>query len=491
MFSQIVSRTLTSPNWGLKTRWILLATLITYVVLWLVSFQELVASDPLFYSMRAFSITQGEALGTYESHIIGDHQAFNHRIGLLYPVAWLYQLLGVSVLSTHLWSLLTTLIIIVVVWCAGLNQIAKISSMIFCLTSVPLFDAATSLYPDISATAFMALSSLILYKRESYCSQKTGWGYSPLAVIFLFVAFLTKLSAYWMLPLWILIFSIDISQKRWNLLRKFYLPALLTGLALGLGYLGYYVLIEGEAFARITAIQSGSDVHFRDWDKRLWPNLTIYPLGVLLLNYGIVFILSLFSLLVLPKTLRFWAYYTVFCLFFFWFGSVSIKSYYLLPRVPRYILPALPGMIILASHFISQISRKLIVNTRYYQQLSIILLVAFVLPPFTKFLPILLITSDIRSAESLPFYFGYSLPNFVTIVYAGDVSKEKYIQEFDRILLVINKPLSEYIERIYEVSHFDDLIQQTDSIKLYDSNNIYVYEPSCKTCFIEHLYLSQ
>ena len=193
--------------------WLLLALLL-FIALWLLYPQEFIASDPWAYSQYAFEVSQNFDLG--ENHV------FHHRIAVTLPVAFLYAIFGVNIITTNLWPLGSALLVVIVVWCALPDNRSKIIGAALCLTSVPLFKASMALYPDIIATAFMALSTLVLFNRKRFVQAHRTWLVAPLAAIFLlFLAFLAKESSYWVLPLWAMAFVADVRENdRTTLLRR-------------------------------------------------------------------------------------------------------------------------------------------------------------------------------------------------------------------------------------------------------------------------------
>ena len=206
--------------------------------------QEFIASDPWIYSKIAHGIA--------ENFDFGSNSIFNQRLGVVIPVAISYSLFDVNILSTNLCSLIATLTIIIIVWIALPDAKSKIISLVLSLISVPLWKYSSSLYPDIIATSFMAGSTLILMRRDHHNSIIIG----IIGVLSLFLGFLAKELAYWVLPLWVFALYEDVRNrtfyKKW---KTFYLPAFMSALILCIFYLVFCYIIWDDPLAHFKAVQ--------------------------------------------------------------------------------------------------------------------------------------------------------------------------------------------------------------------------------------------
>lgn len=478
----------------------LLSVLLGLLLLWAFTPQEYVASDPGNYSRRAFNILQNGDLGS--SHVFG------HRLAVTLPVALFYTLFGVNILATNVWPLIAVIVLTVTVWLALPDKRSKCLGVVLCLLCVPLLDSAVVLLPDIIAAAFMGLSSLVLFKRRSALQEdRRRWLLVPLAAVsLLFFAFLAKMSAYWVLPLWALALVADVKDEDTvKMLRRFYLPAVVTGVALGAGYLLFCEMIWGDPLARFESINALTAHHLWDWDKQnlneMVKRITVSPIRLLLAQYGSIVILAFLGLILSPPDLRPWAHYTVLCILFFWFGSTSFTQYEPMPLVDRMTLPALPGILVLAGFAASRLrvasERIPIVNNT----VPVLLVVGIAALPFAKHVEslrerplaethamamvrqevtsnpdkrFLLLCSDQKSPRSLSFYFGYTYPAnlYVTDPQRVDIGQVSCYKAF----VFVHKQRSCFLESAYGHRHFDEGIQALRLPVAYREGDVALYQ---------------
>lgn len=463
-------------------------------------------SDPWEYSLRAFKIA--------ESADFRGHRFFDHRLSLTVPTAVAYKLFGVNIYTTNLLPLISSLLIIITVWLALPDGKGRMIGTIFCLTSVPLFKSSVELRPDIIAGAFMALSFYLLLLRNRITRHKRGITAICLPIVsvtLLFIAFLAKLSAYWIAPLWVWAFINDLkSDRKAVLLRCFYGPALITGICLASGYLLFCKLIWNDPFARLKAVQALTGVHLWSWDKAsslaILKRLTISPVGLLVRQYGVpIIVLAFLAPLVASKPVMPWALYALSCLFFFWFGSTSYTRYEPMPLLDRMTLPVLPAFIILAAHLTSRFSvtsgRPAWINST----IPVLLVIAVNGFSFAQHLKtwkgkdlpeaeaisivqqeteknpekqFLLICSDLRSPESLAFYFGYRYPENLRVLSFGELT-----QAFDQtsyVFVFINRNCSRFLEEAYGKRHFDTEIDALSLPIVFSSGSIVLFRTDDK-----------
>ena len=294
----------------------------------------------------------------------------------------------------------------------------------------------------------MTLSTLFLGRREHYLSVKLGWLYPAFAVFCLFLAFLAKLSAYWVAPVWIVVFALDMKARRHDLWRHFYLPALLTGMVLGVLYLLYNAWAWGDPLIRFSNVSDVVEaglwaINGPDAGQVMLKRLTIEPVGFLLRTLGIVLVPALFAISFIPRHLWIWAGDTFSCLFFFWFGTRSFSSYQPLPMYDRYILPVLPGLCILAGHFLANLRWPRLGDRKALQFAPAGIVIAVSVLLFNNYLSgwrdslwveqlaigavqsdlaanpaaeLLVITLESRSPGALKFFFGYDYPDNLQII---------------------------------------------------------------------------
>jgi hypothetical protein len=480
----------------------LLAALMVFTILWLFYPQEFIASDPWGYSWRAFSIS--------ESGDFGIGQVFDHRLTVLLPTALFYKIFGVSIQATNLLPLLSSLLIILTVWLALPDRNSRIIGTVLCLTSVPLFRSSVALYPDIISAAFMALSFHMLLSGRKAGRRERGWiamCFSLIATASLFTAFLAKLSAYWVLPLWIWALAVDLKSKdRAVLLRRFYLPALIGGLCLGIGYLLFCTFIWDDPLARLKAIETLAGKHLWAWNNAsahdMMERLTISPVRLLISQYGIpVLGLSLLAPIVAPRSIRPWAYYAVVCLLLFWFGSTSFTKYEPMPLMERMTLPILPSFCILAAYLTSRLSVSSDRPAWVSSLISILFILVLTGIPFAKYLnswrqkqlpeaqtmsivrkevekhpakQFLMLCSDTRSPRSLSFYFGYRYPENLHVVSVRELKQDSH--QNDRVFVFMDRDRSRFLQDAYGKRHYDSEIDALDLPCLYTSEKVVLLE---------------
>jgi hypothetical protein len=485
-------------SWHYSSTSLIAAVLLAFTLLWLLWPQEFIASDPWAYSRRAFSIS--------ESGDFGGSHVFSHRLAVTLPTALFYKFLGVNIRTTNLVSLLSCLLIICTVWLALPDKRSKVVGAALCLTSVPLFKASVALYPDIIAAAFMAFSFQMLLFRSRVVSQQANPGILSiplLAICALFAAYLAKLSAYWILPLWIWAFVCDLkSDDRATLLRRFYLPAFVTGLCLGAGYLLFCYLTWDDPLSRFKAVQSLAGKHLWAWEnastRDLLLRLTVSPVRMLIGQYGVpILALAFLSVFMAPRSIRAWFYYALCVLLFFWFGTTSFTAYEPMPLIDRMTLPILPALIVLAAYLTS----RLVVSsprprwiTSYLSIIFVILLTGI---PFVEHLEgarwkelieakamdiveqqvqqnprkdIVLVCSDSRSPQSLAFYFGYHYPDNLRVTYLGDLNSDSQLPE--NTFIFRDKSRSDFLQSAYGFVHYDAELDYLDRESLYEFGNV-------------------
>lgn len=454
--------------------------LVVFATLWTYTPQEFVASDPWQYSLNAHRFTEGSFFSSPDNH------PFHHRLGVTAPVALFYKLFGITILSTHLWSLCAALLVLCTIWWASSGGRAGALALLFGLCCVPLFKAATSLYPDLIVAAFLGLSSLLLYRRKRSL-QGGGWSllYPVGAVLFLFVAFLAKLSAWWVLPLWGVVFVQDVREGNRELLKRFYLPVLILAVALLVAYLFFCSVVWGDPFSRFHGVQNLAGQHL--WSLQgtgtgsLIRRLTVDPIVLLGGCYNILPLFALLAWPSLPKELRFWSYYALCLVLCYWFGSASISAYEPLPVAGRMVLPALTGMAVTAGYFAAKFRIASVPMSKKARMLvaNIVVLTLAVLPllehlflqegrsfpeadvveilrrEITAFpdAQVLLICADERSPESLLFYFGYCYPPNLRVISLASLPHHA-LDSCDKVYLFLHQERSEFLEQAYGCKNY-------------------------------------
>ncbi len=480
-----------------------------FVALWLGYPHQFNDSDPFWYSLRADYFMHHGAFG----HVFdGLPETFDFRLGVILPVALIYKMFGVTILTTHLYPLCAALALIAIVWVALPDVKARLFGLAFCLTSVPLFDGAVDLYRDLIASAWLAASVALLDARLANAVRAGSWPLFPvLAVGCVFGAFLAKESAYWVLPVWFYVFVRDMRSCEGGLLwRRFYLPVLMTGVVLGMFYLWFNAVVWGDPWAQLSTIAAAfakQRAHPDAWwtiysGHSLLSRLTLEPALMLYRSFGPVLVFALLGFFVLPRALVVWGVYTASCLALFWFGSTNLSHYDPLPLYPRYILPALPGLYIVAASFAARLdfagARWPVVGCG----LVAVLVLAITAVPYVRYVrgwsgiengeaaamqivraavaaqpatAYVLVTADARSAAALAFYFSYAYPENLTVRPAAGIDAGVRFAA-TRAFLYANETRSAFLSSAYGEKVFNANFRKSGLQVLFEQGGTVLYE---------------
>lgn len=477
----------------------LVVVILAFVVLWAVHPHEFNASDSGAYAARAFAISS--------ELDFGDAGLFSHRLGTTVPVALIYAAFGVNILTTHLWPLCAALLVIVAVWMALPDERSRITGALLCLVSVPLFESTVALYPDIIATSFMALSSLVLFKRRDLVQNPWTRRLAPaLAAILLFLAFLAKESACWVLPLWIVALWFDARRADGGpIVRTFHIPVLGAALILGIAYLVFCAVVWGDPLSRFRSLEGHAGRHLWSWGAastgQLLDRLTIGPLRLFARYHGLLIpALALAGLLAAAGPVRPWRGYVVWCVALFWLGSASLTRYEPLPLIGRMTLPALPGFLVLAAYMTSRLAMYAERSGRLPSLVPPLIVVGLAAVPFSQYVGSwstrtrpeshamtivqrelgrdpaaerLLVCSDVRSPGALAFYFGYRYPPNLRVVSAGDLTRA--LVRPGGHMIFVHRTRSAFLQEAYGARHYDREIDALGLVPLYASGPVVLF----------------
>lgn len=486
-----------------SSKLLLPCVLAAFTILWFTYPHEFVASDPWQYSLRAYQITQGTFFESPDDH------PFSHRLGLTLPVSLAYRVLGVSILSTHLWPLCCALLILCTIWLAAPRGRPRVFALLIGACCVPLFRASTMLYPDIVVAAFTGLASLVFYHRAYSLRDNVWWSALPVAaVLLLCVAFLAKLSAWWILPHWLVVAILDIRKREWRLLRRFYLPALCTAGLLCAGYLWFNASFWGDPFSRLHGVEALTGQHLWSWSNapsgQLISRLTVDPVILMGGGYNIVPLLALLSWPVLSGRSRFWLGYSLSILVCFWFGSASLHAYEPLPLSIRMTLPILPGIAVAAGCFADRMAfRALPKNFRRNQVVLNLVLVAMIFLPLLQHLFLyrntslpevhamrllqrdlavhnasqaVLVCADHRSVSSLAYYFSYSYPPNLLVI-PIDQTTSAVLKGSDRVYVYLHEDRAQFLEEMYgERNYVLETIRATNKDAFFREGPVWLWK---------------
>jgi|GEM_PF-1000924 len=519
------------------------------IALWLIHPKPYIASDPGSYSLLAFKISDG----SFFTHPPAGH--FAQRLGVTLPVAACYTLFGVNPITTHLYLLLVAVGTLYLIWRLSDGPAKYPACLLFAL-SLPQYSCSVALLPDAVVSGYMLLAAASLLHRGP--DSKSPLYLPLLAIISLLMAFSAKESAYWILPVWMILFARDLYHKRYKLMTRFYLPCFLWGMFFALVFLLVSYWIWHNPLIRFGQLHRWSDlVQNQSWawshkSGELFYRLSLGPVVQLARDYGPVFALSVGgSILLFPK-MRFWILCLVSCLTLYWFGSSSLSHYEPLILHSRYILPALPFMCIIAGRFLSEIlaGSGLTIKVSWQSSLALLLpllilgiglmgksfdSISFLLSVDIFFLVViyclsfsktprsvvahmaiilmlsmpllnyfrymahrdlnaekkcvdilrgivdrndrklLLLCSDIRSPNAVRYYFGYRVPENLTVKFFGEQTP---LDEKDRrVYYYIHSDRSRYLKKSKSIANYDAMILERLTEKVvYNREGIYLIE---------------
>ncbi|MCC2545114.1 hypothetical protein LJY25_01540 [Hymenobacter sp. BT175] len=317
--------------------------------------EGLYAIDDYFYSRYAHQLATGSF------HTVPDPQGLLHdplkeRWLIFGPVALLYRLFGVNIITTTLWPLLCTLGCAVLLWALYQRREPVVAAGAMVLLGLHYFTLNLSnyLYPDnILMFWCLAAAAALLTGRKRGFSGQLAWGAGFAGLNFL--ALLSKETIVYYLPFYLGLLALDVVRQRNG---RFWLSALLSGAVLLGAYLAFYQLATDDALYRIHLIENTNEFlkegNFLEGNRAgLLARVTWQPLSFLLgIGLGIALILALASLFRFQKEpasdAGFWVGLAFSTLAFYWFGSTSVTQYNPITLIPRMTTPLLPPLCLAA-----------------------------------------------------------------------------------------------------------------------------------------------
>jgi hypothetical protein len=310
--------------------------------------------DDYLYARYAHAL----ASGTYRPlpdprHLL--HDPLRERLLVFGPVAGLYRLLGVNIISTTLWPLLCTLGCTVVIWALYRRREPVVAAGATLLLGLHYFtlNLSTYLYPD-NVLMFWGLAgaaALLTGRREGQ-QRPAGWG-AGFAVLS-FAALLSKETIVFYLPFYLGVLGLDACYRRHG---RFWRAALLTA------YLLYYQLLTGDVLYRYHIIEQ-TNAYMSDGNYvqghtgALLRRVTWAPLGFFVgLGMGGLLVLAVGAgwrrrapaPASPPDDARFWLGLALITLAFYWWGSTSLHDYNPISLQPRMVTPLLPPLALAAA----------------------------------------------------------------------------------------------------------------------------------------------
>lgn len=191
-----------------------------------------------------------------------DHP-FQHRIGLI-ALHWVsFELFGVNDFSSFLPSFVIFLIAISVV-----SLICEDNSQLFFanLIILSILPYSKNVYPDLGAASFMLLSIYFHIKRISFLN-------GMLAILFAFIGFLFKETAYFIVFVSLFALLLDIFSRELRLKRAYYIGYVTSGIFIAIIYFGLYAFLYGDALSRLSTVSSFGNKHL--WSDQTFVDLIL------------------------------------------------------------------------------------------------------------------------------------------------------------------------------------------------------------------------
>ncbi|GGF10238.1 ArnT family glycosyltransferase [Hymenobacter cavernae] len=316
--------------------------------------EGLYAIDDYFYSRYAYQL----ATGTF--HLAPDPQGLLHdplreRVLIFAPVALLYRLFGVDIITTTLWPLLCTLGCVGLFWALYRRREPMVASAAMLLLGLHYFSLNLSnyLYPD-NILMFWCLASsaaLLIGRRPERAAGVWGACFALLT----FAALLSKETIVYYFPFYAALLLLDLRYQRHY---RFWGVALSLGLVLLAGYLVYYQLYTNDALYRIHLIERTNDFlkegNYLEGNRAaLVARITWQPLSFFVdTGLGGVLILAVAALFGRRQhqgsDAGYWLGLAFTTLAFYWLGSTSLSQYNPITLLPRMTTPLLPPLCLAA-----------------------------------------------------------------------------------------------------------------------------------------------
>jgi len=326
-----------------ETTILVLGVFLVALLVRLVCFTGLIASDDLGYSAFALGI----ARGTY--HLEPHHYAI--RYGLLLPVAAFYNLFGAQVWTSVIVPLLSNSIACVVAAIIARRYGGMPAAWIvgLLLATFPIdVRYATMLVPEPVASLPILAGALLFLQARDRASVARGLA----AGVCFGVGYLTKEPVVFVAMAF---FMFSLVHRRWDLAGQLVLGA---GLVVVVELSWYWTQAHDLLFRpHAMAVHNGSPAAVEANANMPWRIVSAYPRMMILPNvhFGLHSIFALVLAAVTTVRLRFKGDVLLFVLWaalpylYLNFGSSSFTHYWALPLAPRYISLIYPPLFILAA----------------------------------------------------------------------------------------------------------------------------------------------
>ncbi|WP_305982775.1 ArnT family glycosyltransferase [Roseivirga thermotolerans] len=328
-------------------QWFVVTANLVMIAVWFLANNGLAFWDDFTYLNFARQINEGSfELGT-------NH--FTSRVALLYPTAWVIELLGINEWTITLYPLLCGLIILnLTLWLGHLyhHWLGVLAATIL-VCDYHIITFITHLFPEMPMALFIFMA-LVAYDRVNRRE-----GDHRLAALItataLFLAYLTKMTVILIVPLFLYLFFNDYKRRQTNKSYWMITLVLLIFFVVANGF--WYQEVYGDFFYRFKNISNNHEASaktFFDKDNlTLLKRLTYLPLLGFL--RGGFFVPLLFCLPALLATRRkhwrlespehLWRVSVIMVLVTWWFMSTNWRYYSPMPVDTRHITFLIPLML--------------------------------------------------------------------------------------------------------------------------------------------------
>ncbi|MCB2410254.1 hypothetical protein [Hymenobacter lucidus] len=332
---------------------------LVFVVLFTVAYfflthEGLYDLDDYFYSRYAHQL----AAGTFR--VLPDPQGMLHdplkeRWLIFGPVALLYRLLGINIISTTLWPLLATLGCAAIIWRVYRRREPVVAAAAMLLLGLHYFtlNLTNYLYPDNILMFWCLCCALCLLAGRHQARKQLLWGGG--FALLNFAALLSKETIVYYLPFYLGVLALDIFGRRHG---RFWLAAVGVGVGLLGAYLAFYQVYTHDALYRIHLIEHTNEFlkegNFLVGNRAaLLARITYQPLVFLVgTGLGVALVLALAAAFGRRRhpgsDAGFWLALAFSTLTFYWLGSTSLTQYNPITLIPRMTTPLLPPLCLAA-----------------------------------------------------------------------------------------------------------------------------------------------
>jgi 4-amino-4-deoxy-L-arabinose transferase-like glycosyltransferase len=332
-------------------------------------------SDDATYSIYAHQIAEGN----YKYNHLAN-PGFQHRYGISVPTALSYKLFGVNRYSLVLWSWISSLLTLILLYNFTLRRFnpsaAFIAGLIFA-TNTQQIGTALMLSVDVVVSMFMFLTAILLYEaRQPYGKGRETFFAIAISITIIFAA-LSKLAVICIFPAITVLLFVDIKNGQH---KGLWLKIIAYGLLCSAFYLLWMHIYTGSYLSRFSgtidiirsldaANQSPTHANMMD---NLPARLTYKPILLILSLPGVLitFVLAISSTTIFwgrgenhLKNTGYWWLFIFSILTYIWIGPISLNPYIPVNLVPRYFVPLLPFLSLVAGAALSPIFNSSLPST--------------------------------------------------------------------------------------------------------------------------------